>query len=59
MGIISKIKELKNVTLKVFEKLCNSGVCPIMDNSAGVGAFMDTIFARCCSTQSNALFPSS
>ncbi len=33
-GIIGKLKELKNVTLKVFESLYNSGVCPIMDYSA-------------------------
>ncbi len=40
-GIIGKIKELKNVTLKVFSRLYNSGVCPIMDYSAGVWGFYE------------------
>ncbi len=38
-GIIGKSKELKKCNAESFWRLYNSGVCPIMDYSAGVWGF--------------------
>ena len=50
-GIIGKIKELKNVTLKVFERLYNSGVCPIMITVLVFGPFLSTIRSMLSNTK--------
>ena len=40
-GIISKFKNMKNLTYDIFQKLFQTGVVPIMDYCAGVWGFSD------------------